>query len=182
MSSKKSLVATAKQLARDKLWNERTWPQRLTIVAVFTMATAGVCFIAANNAIHSRGERDGQITKFSEKGGPLFCYTHEGELAMQNLSTGGRFIESGPKKPGSVGNNTFAFSVESELIAKEIEKVRNIGKVRGEPVQVTLAYNQHFFPLKIWPAPCHRDTEYNIIGISYKDPDTGKFTEIKLEK
>ncbi|MFA7275509.1 MAG: hypothetical protein WC043_01760 [Pseudobdellovibrionaceae bacterium] len=162
-----------------KLWGERSWKARSALVAGFTLATAGGVGYIANSLVHSDGERDGIVTKFSEKGGPFVCYTHEGELAMANFSVGGAV--SGPKGAG-VGNNSFAFSVQDERIAQAIKDVRQISKETGNPVQVSLAYNQHFFPLKIWPIPplCQRATEYDIVGISYRTPD-GKYVEVKKD-
>ena len=91
----------------------------------------------ALNWSYSKGQRDGYIQKFSQKG--WLCKTWEGEIAMVNL-------------PGAM-QEKFAFSVRDDSVAHEI--LRLMGS------RVAITYEQHpGVPLR-----CFGETEYYVTRV-----------------
>jgi hypothetical protein len=91
---------------------------------------------------YSEGDRQGQIVKLSRKG--IIFKTWEGELAT--LARG---------QVGTLLNNSFAFTITSEDMAKRVQEAMNTGKT------VTLHYEQQFFMF-----PWQGDTSYVITNVS----------------
>lgn len=101
-------------------------------VAVFALwATIALGFA------YSSGQRTGYVEKFSRKG--WICKTWEGEIAMATT-------------PGTAPQR-FAFSVRSDSIAAEIQKLQ------GQ--RVALEYEQHRYV----PGDCFGETEYFVTGV-----------------
>src|SRR3954468_23590361 len=92
---------------------------------------------------YSDGERAGYVQKFSRKG--WLCKTWEGELAMMS-------------PPGSLQQQTFAFTVRAPAVAERINKSLG-GRVR-------LHYDQH----KGLPTSCFGETEYFVTDVQPVGP------------
>jgi hypothetical protein len=86
---------------------------------------------------YSEGTRTGYVQKLSRKG--WLCKTWEGELAMTT-------------QPGTAPQ-IFPFSVRSDSVASEIEKI--------EGSQVTLYYKEH----RGVPTNCFGETQYFVDGV-----------------
>jgi hypothetical protein len=86
---------------------------------------------------YSEGTRTGYVQKLSHKG--WMCKTWEGELAMTTV-------------PGTAPQ-IFNFSVRSDSVAKEIEKI--------EGAQVQLHYQEH----RGVPTACFGETTYFVDGV-----------------
>lgn len=86
---------------------------------------------------YSEGTRTGYVQKLSRKG--WLCKTWEGELAMTT-------------QPGTAPQ-IFPFSVRSDSVAMEIEKI--------EGSQVTLYYKEH----RGVPTSCFGETQYFVDGV-----------------
>jgi hypothetical protein len=86
---------------------------------------------------YSEGTRTGFVQKLSRKG--WLCKTWEGELAMST-------------QPGTAPQ-IFNFSVRSDSVAREIEKI--------EGSQVTLYYKEH----RGVPTSCFGETQYFVNGV-----------------
>ena len=86
---------------------------------------------------YSEGTRTGFVQKLSRKG--WLCKTWEGELAMST-------------QPGTAPQ-IFSFSVRSDSVAHEIEKI--------EGHQVTLFYKEH----RGVPTSCFGETQYYVDGV-----------------
>lgn len=89
------------------------------------------------NWTYSSGTRTGYVQKLSHKG--WLCKTWEGELAMTTV-------------PGTAPQ-IFGFSVRSDSVAREIEKI--------EGSQVTLYYKEH----RGVPTSCFGETQYFVDGV-----------------
>lgn len=111
---------------------------------------------------YSEGYRDGEVTKFSQKG--IIFKSSEGELAMSNIS-----------KSGAVSNNngglsnSFAFSVRNDDVAKQLKEL-------APGTQVRLEYKQVLFP-----APWLQDTEYLITKVTVAKAEAEKKEEPKVD-
>jgi len=86
---------------------------------------------------YSEGTRTGYVQKLSHKG--WLCKTWEGELAMTTV-------------PGTAPQ-IFNFSVRSDSVAREIEKI--------EGAQVQLHYKEH----RGVPTACFGETSYFVDGV-----------------
>ena len=91
---------------------------------------------------YSDGSRSGTLHKLSKKG--LFWKTWEGELSLGLVTKGAE---------GQLVNEIFHFSVSSDSIAKELEKVAQSGD------RVTLEYKQY-----LYRGYKHGGKSYDIVG------------------
>lgn len=94
---------------------------------------------------YSNGYRDGEVTKFSQKG--FIFKTNEGELAMSNLSRGGALNSN------SSISNTFTFSVRDGAVAKQLTELQ-------PGTQVRLHYKQ-----VLWPLSFVQESEYLVTKV-----------------
>ena len=119
-------------------FGRRHWG-KLILLAVVLVPLVGMSLwvVATLGYAYSEGSRTGFVQKFSHKG--WLCKTWEGELAMST-------------QPGTAPQ-IFNFSVRSDSVAREIEKI--------EGHQVTLYYREH----RGVPTSCFGETQYYVDGV-----------------
>lgn len=112
---------------------------KFTLLTVVLVPAIGMSLwlVATLTYKYSDGTRTGYVQKLSSKG--WICKTWEGELAMTTV-------------PGTAPQ-IFAFSVRSDSVAREIEKI--------EGSQVTLHYEEH----RGVPTSCFGETQYFVDGV-----------------
>lgn len=112
----------------------------VTTLVIIVLTPVIVFSLWAYTALHytySTGHRAGYLQKISKRG--WLCKTWEGEIQLT-------------AQPGT-SPEVFTFSVRSDSIARELEKLT------GQRIDAT--YAQH----KGIPTSCFGDTEYFIIGV-----------------
>lgn len=109
----------------------------LVIIVLVPVIVFSLWAYIALNYTYSTGHRAGYLQKISKRG--WICKTWEGEIQLT-------------AQPGTAPE-IFTFSVRSDSIARELEKVT------GQRIDVT--YAQH----KGVPTSCFGDTEYFITGV-----------------
>ena len=119
-------------------FGRRHWG-KLTLLAVVLVPLIGMSLwvVATLSYTYSTGSRTGYVQKLSHKG--WLCKTWEGELAMST-------------QPGTAPQ-IFNFSVRSDSVAREIEKI--------EGHQVTLNYKEH----RGVPTSCFGETQHFVDGV-----------------
>lgn len=119
-------------------FGRRHWG-KLTILTVILVPLTGMLLWVGVTLgyTYSEGTRTGFVQKLSHKG--WMCKTWEGELAMST-------------QPGTAPQ-IFSFSVRSDSVAREIEKI--------EGSQVTLYYKEH----RGVPTSCFGETQYYVGGV-----------------
>jgi hypothetical protein len=111
--------------------------------AVLILLLCGGC-VGLGNFEYSDGHRDGYVQKMSKKG--VVWKTWEGELAMPGFA--------GSKKQGQPdGGNVWAFSVENDDVAAELDKLEASQFVR-------LHYKEH-----LWALPWRGSTGYYVYKV-----------------
>lgn len=116
----------------------RHWGKLTLLIVVLVPLIGMVLWLGITlNYSYSEGTRTGYVQKLSRKG--WLCKTWEGELAMTT-------------QPG-VAPKIFEFSVRSDSVAAEIEKI--------EGNQVTLFYKEH----RGVPTSCFGETTYFVDGV-----------------
>jgi len=119
-------------------WLRRHWGKLTLLTVVFVPLIGMVLWVGVTlGYTYSSGTRTGYVQKLSHKG--WLCKTWEGELAMTTV-------------PGTAPQ-IFAFSVRSDSVAREIEKI--------EGSQVTLHYKEH----RGVPSSCFGETQYFVDGV-----------------
>ena len=114
-------------------WGKMT----LLVIVLVPLIGMGLWVGVTLNYTYSEGTRTGYVQKLSHKG--WTCKTWEGELAMTTV-------------PGTAPQ-IFKFSVRSDSIAREIEKI--------EGSQVQLHYKEH----RGVPTACFGETTYFVDGV-----------------
>lgn len=119
-------------------FGRRHWG-KLTLLTVILVPLSGMLLWVGVTLgyTYSEGTRTGFVQKLSHKG--WMCKTWEGELAMST-------------QPGTAPQ-IFSFSVRSDSVAREIEKI--------EGSQVTLYYKEH----RGVPTSCFGETQYYVDGV-----------------
>jgi hypothetical protein len=116
----------------------RHWGKLTVFTIVMVPLTGMLLWVGATlRYTYSEGTRTGFVQKLSRKG--WLCKTWEGELAMST-------------QPGTAPQ-IFNFSVRSDSVAREIEKI--------EGSQVTLYYKEH----RGVPTNCFGETPYYVDGV-----------------
>lgn len=112
---------------------------KLTVLTLVLVPVIGMSLwlVVTLTYKYSEGTRTGYVQKLSRKG--WLCKTWEGELAMTT-------------QPGTAPQ-IFNFSVRSDSVAREIEKI--------EGSQVTLYYKEH----RGVPTACFGETQYFVDGV-----------------
>jgi len=112
---------------------------KLTLLTIVLVPLIGMSIWVAVTLgyTYSEGTRTGYVQKLSHKG--WACKTWEGELAMTT-------------QPGTAPQ-IFSFSVRSDSVAREIEKI--------EGSQVTLYYKEH----RGVPTTCFGETAHFVDGV-----------------
>ncbi|MHB1312606.1 MAG: hypothetical protein ACYC3L_11380 [Gemmatimonadaceae bacterium] len=112
---------------------------KMTLLTIILVPLIGMSLwvVVTLNYTYSEGTRTGYVQKLSHKG--WTCKTWEGELAMTTV-------------PGTAPQ-IFKFSVRSDSIAREIEKI--------EGAQVQLHYKEH----RGVPTACFGETTYYVDGV-----------------
>jgi hypothetical protein len=109
-------------------------------------------YVGLGNFEYSDGHRDGYVQKMSKKG--VVWKTWEGELAMPGFGSG-----SGKKTGQSDGGNTWAFSVENDEVAQELDKLQASQFVR-------LYYKE-----RLWALPWRGSTGYFVYKVEKLEGD-----------
>jgi len=119
-------------------FGRRHWG-KLTLLVLVLVPLIGMSLwvVTTLSYTYSEGSRTGFVQKLSHKG--WLCKTWEGELAMST-------------QPGTAPQ-IFNFSVRSDSVAREIEKI--------EGHQVTLYYKEH----RGVPTSCFGETQYYVDGV-----------------
>jgi len=130
-------AADAPSMPRPGLFR-RHWG-KFTLLTVVLVPVIGMSLwvVVTLTYKYSEGTRTGYVQKLSRKG--WLCKTWEGELAMTT-------------QPGTAPQ-IFNFSVRSDSVAREIEKI--------EGSQVTLYYKEH----RGVPTSCFGETTYFVDGV-----------------
>ncbi len=121
---------------------------RWAVISLLVLAVIGIGVWKYAFGPVSEGYRDGYVYKISQRG--RLNKTYEGELALPGYSR--------EAKPGQSGGSVWAFTLDDEKMAEEMQKVT------GETL-VRVYYREYS-----WHLPWQGDTNYRVYKFERVDP------------